>query len=33
MTVKIVGAQLLKQVALKKSELAGDGTTTATLLG
>jgi chaperonin GroEL len=28
-----VGAQLLKQVALKTSELAGDGTTTATLLG
>ncbi|MCA6100682.1 hypothetical protein J6525_20035 [Bradyrhizobium sp. WSM 4400] len=28
-----VGAQLLKQVALKTSEFAGDGTTTATLLG
>ncbi len=28
-----IGAQLLKQVALKTSELAGDGTTTATLLG
>ncbi|WFU34364.1 chaperonin GroEL [Bradyrhizobium brasilense] len=28
-----VGAQLLKQVALRTSELAGDGTTTATLLG
>ena len=28
-----VGAQLLKQVALKTSELAGDGTTTATVLG
>jgi chaperonin GroEL len=27
-----IGAQLLKQVALKTSELAGDGTTTATLL-
>jgi chaperonin GroEL len=28
-----VGAQLLKQVALKTSEFARDGTTTATLLG
>jgi len=28
-----IGAKLLKQVALKTSELAGDGTTTATLLG
>jgi chaperonin GroEL len=27
-----IGAQLVKQVALKTSELAGDGTTTATLL-
>jgi len=27
-----IGAQLLKQVALKTSEIAGDGTTTATLL-
>src|SRR5258705_847535 len=27
-----IGAQLVKQAALKTSELAGDGTTTATLL-
>jgi chaperonin GroEL len=27
-----IGAQLVKQVALKTGELAGDGTTTATLL-
>src|SRR5262249_34110010 len=27
-----IGAQLVKQVALRTSELAGDGTTTATLL-
>src|ERR1700730_13472854 len=27
-----IGAQLVKQVALKTSELAGDGTTTATVL-
>lgn len=28
-----IGAQMLKQVALKSSEIAGDGTTTATLIG